>query len=174
MMNKKIALLLKGIGVTASVILIGIGGLIAFDFFNPEQSMETISENKTVKTPLSLEPTGDLVIIEGDLLKAVLDPSILREGRLLPRKKEGMIECFELVHIDNGSKINDLKLMINDCIISFTSFKRQGDGLVSEEVILNSANAMNKVLPALDGTVRVNLRYYRDGKDSMSFYLLKR
>lgn len=158
------------------VLLIGAGGFITFYLFrSPSQKIETSTDESTAaKIPLSLkQPTGDLVVIENDLLKAVRKPSILREARLLPRKKNGTIECFEIVHIDEESKIKELKLMSNDCLISFTSFKHQGEDLLREEVVLNSADAMTKVFPALNGAVRVNLHYYRGGKEAISFYFLK-
>ncbi len=157
------------------IFLLGLGLFISFLLIKSSDQNENKSEveKTTVEVPISTEPTGNVVLIEDDLLKALKNPSLLREARLLPREKENAIECFEIVHIDEGSRIKDLKLQKNDCLISFTSFKPQGEVLLSEVVVLNSASAMTKVLPALAGTVRVNLHYFRDGKEAISFYFLK-
>jgi len=119
--------------------------------------------------------SSDLVIVEGSLLKALKNETILKEAQALPEQKPLQTPCFRIVNIKKESRLNDLKIRKDDCISSIKSYKKAADdkSLTTEEVFLSSSQEMLKIIPLLKNAVRVETDLLRHGQKVHLIYLVK-
>lgn len=118
---------------------------------------------------------GNLIILEGNLLKALKNDNVLKEAQMLPEQKPLQNYCFRVVNIQKMSRLNDLKIRKDDCISSIISYKNTPDGksLSKDKLFLNSPQEMLKVIPFLTDSSRVEVDLLRQGRPIHLIYLIK-